>query len=44
MVTITKLSYTSVEDMWRKANMLITEINSVVCVPGFGSKDKMVKS
>ena len=44
MVSSTRLPYASVEGIWRKAKKLVTEINSVVCAPGFGSKDRMVKS
>lgn len=44
MIQSTKLPYTSVEGMWRKASKLVTEANAVVCAPGLGAKDKMVKS
>lgn len=38
------LPYTTVEGIWKKASVLVKEANSVVPAPGFGPKDKMVKS
>lgn len=32
----TKLPYTTVEGIWKKAGMLVTEVISVVPAPGFG--------
>ena len=39
-----KLPYTTVEAMWKKAEMLVAEENAVVIAPGFGKGCKMVKS
>jgi len=39
-----KLPYTTLEGIWRKATLITTETNAVVRAPGFGDKDKMVKS
>ena len=44
VVSSTRLPYTAVEGMCRKASMLVAETNSVVCAPGFSAKDKMVRS
>jgi len=37
MVASTRLSYASVEGTWKKASVLTTEPNGVVCAPGFGA-------
>ena len=39
-----KLPYTTMEGIWKKATSLTTETNAVVPAPGFGDKDRMVKS
>ena len=39
-----KLPYTTLEGIWRKATSLMSETNAVVPAPGFGEKDRMVKS
>ena len=44
MVSSTRLPYTAVEGMWRKASVLVAETNSVVSAPGFSAKYKMVRS
>ena len=43
-VSSTKLPYTAIATIWKKASLLITEKNSVVPAPGYGPQDKMVKS
>ena len=43
-VSSTKLLYTAIAAIWKKACLLITEKNSVVPAPGYGPQDKMVKS
>jgi len=32
------------QGIWTKAMMLVSEENAIVCAPGCGEKDKMVKS
>ena len=39
-----KLPYTTMEGIWKKATALTAETNAVVPAPGFGDKDRMVKS
>ena len=43
-ISYTTLPYTTVEGIWTKAGVLVKEVNAIVPAPGFGPKDKMVKS
>ena len=43
-VANTRIPYATVEGIWRKANLLISDADAIVSAPGFGKKDKMVKS
>ena len=43
-VASTHLPYTTVEGIWKKATLLVSEVNAVVPAPGLGPKEKMVKS
>ena len=43
-ISYTAVPYTTVEGIRTKASVLVKEVNAIVPAPGFGPKDKMVKS
>ena len=43
-VAATQLPKETVEGIWKKAAMLVTELNAITFVPGFGNGERMVKS
>lgn len=43
-LTVTQIPKVVAEGVWTKASMLITESNAITFAPGFGKRDRMVKS
>lgn len=43
-LTVTRIPKVVAEGVWTKASMLITESNAITFAPGFGKRDRIVKS